>query len=292
MLRIGIIGSENSHATIFARFLNVEKRFDGFTVTAIAGEEDQASAALQQESGAEWYKDPLQMLGQVDALMVTSRNGGLHAGYARPFLAAGLPVYVDKPVANSAQDALAIVRAAASSGAPVMGGSTMKLSPTAAEAAAEFSALRQNGEAAGGIVTGPLKMNSVYGGFYFYASHVAEVALGTFGGRPAAVTAHESGGHVTAVLHYGAYDVSVIYLDEGKTAFTLTLLSTGGEPRMRLLDIGDVFLRGLDDFVRMVRTGKMPQTHAELIAPVCVMNAMERSYSQAGRCVEIVYPEI
>ena len=45
--------------------------------------------------------DPRDMLGQVDAVLLARDDAENHIGFAAPFLAAGLPLYVDKPIATS-----------------------------------------------------------------------------------------------------------------------------------------------------------------------------------------------
>ena len=133
MYRIGIIGAENSHAMAFSKlFNNVEgdSRFPDCRVVAIMGEDPEATQKTAQTCGIEFLPErPEEMLGKVDAMMVTSRNGALHLRYARPFLEAGIPTFVDKPIANDDREAHEIVKIAVKSGAPVMGGSCLKSMP-------------------------------------------------------------------------------------------------------------------------------------------------------------------
>lgn len=53
------------------------------------------------------------MLGQIDALLLARDDAERHQSFARPFLQAGLPVYVDKPVALSMADLDALFSMAA-----------------------------------------------------------------------------------------------------------------------------------------------------------------------------------
>jgi predicted dehydrogenase len=78
------------------------------------------------------------MLGQVDAVLIGGGrrmpgDGGVwgenpddHLMLARPFLKAGLPVLVDKPLADRVEDAVEIVRLARTHGAPLMSCSAMR----------------------------------------------------------------------------------------------------------------------------------------------------------------------
>ena len=104
MFKIGIIGSENSHATAFSEIFNLSGKYDDIRVVAIWGEDPEASQKIADKCGVKIMR-PEDMLPTVDAVMVTSRSGALHLGYAAPFIKAGKPAFVDKPIANCAAQA-------------------------------------------------------------------------------------------------------------------------------------------------------------------------------------------
>ena len=86
--RIGMIGSENSHARAFAKAFCKEPGFADMQVTAVYGDEGIEKSQRVQEffPDAVIVETPEQMLGLVDAVMITSRDGVLHYPYAKPFL--------------------------------------------------------------------------------------------------------------------------------------------------------------------------------------------------------------
>ena len=94
MYRVGIIGSENSHAKAFSKCSNLSGEYDDVKVIGIWGEEPEAGKKLSEECSIP-IMTPEEMLGQVDGIMVTSRNGKLHPGYVRPFIEAGIPALID-----------------------------------------------------------------------------------------------------------------------------------------------------------------------------------------------------
>jgi len=49
--------------------------------------------------------DPFDMIGEVDGVLLARDDAETHLHFARPFLEAGLPVYIDKPMALSVADA-------------------------------------------------------------------------------------------------------------------------------------------------------------------------------------------
>lgn len=127
MFRVGIIGSENSHAMAFSEIFNLNNKehYPDIQVAAVYGENQAASEAVRDRCGAE-IMAPEEMLGKVNAVMVTSRDGALHAKYARPFIQAGIPAFVDKPLTRDVDEAMDLMRLAKRKGVPIVGGSSLK----------------------------------------------------------------------------------------------------------------------------------------------------------------------
>ena len=199
MIRIGIIGTGNSHAMGFAKLINVSGRYPQLKVVSLYGEDPQASLKIQQECGVETIApNPQAMLGQIDALMVTSRDGALHAKYAAPFRKAGIPAFIDKPFTRDCAEARELVSLAEASGAKIMGGSGVKFVPDVL-ALREFA---QQNAPIGGHVWAPVSMENEYGNFYFYCAHLVESCMMIFGYDPVSVSAHRNAKGVSAVVRY------------------------------------------------------------------------------------------
>lgn len=111
---VAIVGIENSHAEEIIRYLNVEQPADvPVRVVALVAGEDERTRELAALGGIDRIvAESSDLLGMVDALIVTSRDGALHRAHAVPFLEAGTPVWVDKPLAASVADAEEIIAAA------------------------------------------------------------------------------------------------------------------------------------------------------------------------------------
>ena len=118
MFRVGILGTENSHAMAFAKILNgldeqFAGQFDDFRVVAVGGIDPEASKKVADTCGIDLIVDkPEEMLGLVDAVMITCRDGKYHAPYARPFIEAGIPAFIDKPFTSNPAEAVALVKLA------------------------------------------------------------------------------------------------------------------------------------------------------------------------------------
>ena len=97
-INIGIIGAENSHTIGFGKLFNINKKFPGVSVTHVWGEtEEFAKNAMEKGHIQNMVKDPNEMLGKIDALIVDHRHGKYHLAAARPFIKAGIPAFIDKP---------------------------------------------------------------------------------------------------------------------------------------------------------------------------------------------------
>lgn len=282
MFRVGIIGSENSHATAFTKIFNASGQYPDIQVVAIYGEETEASQKISETFHIP-VLSPADMLGKVDAMMITSRNGQLHPGYARPFIEAGLPVFIDKPIANFSQDAKDVVALARKNGVPVMGGSALKLLKDTLELKALADAAKAAGQLRGGHVYAPVSMVNDYGGFYFYSSHLAETALTIFGYDPIAVQAVKTRAGVSAILEYGDYAVSLSYAIDAYH-YGATVLTQDGATQ-KSIDISAGYEAEAAHFAAMLRTGKAPQCDRDLCFPVNVLNAIELAYTEGGRIV-------
>ncbi len=281
MYRIGIIGSENSHAMAFSEAFNLSGAYEDIKVTAVWGEDQEASRKIHDKCGVEIMR-PEEMLPNVDAVMVTSRNGKLHPGYVRPFIEAGKPAFIDKPIANDAHEAEEVMNLARQKGVPLMGGSSLKLvdGTLAARAFAQEQAVK--GELIGGYVFAPVSMVNDYGGFYFYASHLVEIALTVFGYAPLTVTASRGATGVCVILDYAAFAVSLQFT-EGVYNYGSVVLGKSACD-MRQITLANAYEREVAHFAEMLRTGHMPQPYSEIAMPVHVLNAIEKAYASGASC--------
>lgn len=81
-----------------------EACISGVEVTHVWTQDRVLSNAIARASLiANVVDDPQEMIGQIDALLLARDDADQHIGFARPFLEAGVPVYIDKPVALSVE---------------------------------------------------------------------------------------------------------------------------------------------------------------------------------------------
>ncbi|MFD5505935.1 Gfo/Idh/MocA family oxidoreductase, partial [Streptomyces sp. NPDC127061] len=165
-MRIGIVGTDNSHVDQIVRHLNGDGATGDARVVALSGGRGRRNVALAATGGiAEIVDEPAGLIGLVDAVVVADRDGANHRQQAIPLLAAGLPVFVDKPLSRTVADARAMIDTARAHSAPLTSSSALRWIPDT-EALVARSA--QGGTPQLVVVSGPADPDGDHGGIFFY----------------------------------------------------------------------------------------------------------------------------
>lgn len=270
---VAIVGIENSHAEEIIRYLNVEQPEDvPVRVVALVAGEDERTSELAAFGGIERIvADSTDLLGTVDALIVTSRDGALHREHAVPFLEAGTPVWVDKPLAASVADADEIIAAAARGGAALTSSSALRW---VADTAAIAEGLAGIGELQAVTVTGPADAASPYSGIFFYGIHIADVAQRLVPGEPEDIRVESLPGGVVARYRVGGVLVTLEFIrpdGQGQVPFRAAAVGGHGVVSRDIVLGADYVQPGVDAFARMLATGERPIPDAALRAPIAVL---------------------
>lgn len=289
MFRIGIIGSDNSHALAFAKLVNFpdEKTgnylFPDCRVTGIFGQESTRTEEVASKGNIDYIAaKPEDLIGKIDAAMVVFRHGDLHLEYALPFVEKGIPVWIDKPFTIKNDDAKTLIEAAREHHTPITGGSTTKYTPDVmmAKNAIESSSSRI-GRIKTAVMNFPAELENQYGGIYFYGPHLVEMTLQAFGYNPISVLASENNGCVAAIVQYENYQVTMNFIPDNHEYYAVLFGEKG--TFIREIDITGSYLNGFEKFAGMLRTGEMPESFEHLYAPVELLNAVAESYKNGVR---------
>ncbi len=144
-LRLGIIGTDTSHATAFTRVLNEASSPDhvsGARVVAAykggspdieesAKRVDQYAGELRDKWGVRLVDSIADLCPLVDGLLLESVDGRPHLAQFRQAIACGKPVFIDKPLASTLADAQEIARLARESNIPWFSSSSLRYSAVA-----------------------------------------------------------------------------------------------------------------------------------------------------------------
>ncbi len=273
--RVGILGTENSHAMAFTKTLNTTNDYPDFKVTALYALDRAPSEKIVAECGTDISicGSIDEMLDSVDCVMVTARHGKYHLPFARRFIEKGMPAFIDKPFTISPEDADELLRLAEEHNVPLCGGSGCKYSDDLTALKAEI-AEGKFGRVNSAVIQFPADLESEYGGFYFYASHLTEMTTALFGRDIKTITAFAKCGKLSAVA---GYDDMNVYMNFASNYSANVMLWCEKEIVSRTLSIDTIHEHEVKYFTDMVRTGKAPYPPEELMLPVRVMNAIERS---------------
>ena len=284
-MRIGLIGTESDHADEFLRMLNRESRHSGYRVNAIwgSGEERTRNLARTYEVGTV-APTPDSMLGQVDAVIVGDRHGDLHLPHALPFLKAGLPVFVDKPLACSVRDAETMLDAAEKSGALLTSASALRWQQITDELVA---GARRLGRPDRIVATGSFYPDSEYGGLIFYGIHATELALQLAGAMVTDISVEKAEPYEVRLAMWAKSTEVVIRLlqplpGEG-TSFSAEMFKGDHQVGRRVTLPDDYMAPVLDKFVAMIKTGKVPLSREELLMPVTLMEMAQAAFDDFRR---------
>jgi hypothetical protein len=221
---------------------------------------------------------PEDVLGQVDAVLIATDDGTDHVRRARPFVEAGLPVFIDKPLATSMEELRTFIgweRA----GAPVLSSSGMRYSPELAALAAELPRY------------GELRWLSLVTAKTWerYGIHVLEPAFVLLGpgfesvrleGRPGLEVAH--------LVHRTGVQVTLPIIYDGGASFgTVQVCGITAQTHLRFADTYTAFRDQLRSFISFARTRQPPYPFAHTVEMMAVLIAGVRSRDRGSQRVEI-----
>jgi predicted dehydrogenase len=286
MTKIGIIGSDNSHAVAYSKLANIAGRAGDSRVVAISGPDPERTKEVAGLGNIpEIVERPEDLLGKVDAILVVHRHGDLHAEHAIPFLKAGIPVYVDKPFAISLEDCRAMLAAAQEGNALLTSYSSLRYAPTTTDLANRLDSL---GEIRVGQFAGPCDFESEYAGPFFYATHVAEIAFRLMGDDIRTVRATRSGKNVVADVTFANDAIATFsYLGDAAYHFHATLFGTNDFAATEVIAGDDAYAAGLNVFLDAIKAGGAPLTPQQLLAPIAFVHAMQESLARDGAAVDV-----
>ncbi len=278
MKNIVMLGCENSHVNTFLTIM--KEHPDQYRDVNVIGVYSEDEAAMQQVADA--FGVPImhsydEAVGIADGIVVTARHGGKHYPYAKPYIASGVPMFIDKPITVDVQEALDFMRECREAGVRLTGGSCCKY----AKEIADFKTKITPDEIRGGLVRAPINMDNPYGDFFFYSQHLVEMLGELFGLYPRAVQAYKAKDTVNVVFRYESYDVIGLYTEQSYHYYVSVAL--GGQTLASDASIGmDCFTREFDEFCELLRGGEQKQSYGDFIAPVAVLCAIDRSLA-SGR---------
>ncbi len=283
MIRLGIIALESTHVDAFCRIFNSDSsepdHLEGAVVVALCDQDNDPTriAGLQQEWEIEIVvSEPRDLTGMVDAALICSRDGSQHLRQARPFLEEGLPVFVDKPLALSLDDADDIFRLSIEHGAPIMSASGLRYAEEVEAALEEIG----DREIVHANLVGP-------GELFFYGIHLTDVLNTAMGpGVQAVANLGELEFDLVSVSYGDGRSASLQLLRDPAPRHQGQLFSAEGSASFEIR--ADTFyMRTMQRFLDMIETGDAPVPREDMMEALLMLLAAKRSQKQGGRLVRL-----
>ena len=282
MIKIGIVGAENSHTVAIAKTLNIQKMVSGFRVTSVWGESRKyAKDASERGEIPNIVKDPSDMIGKVDAALVDHRHAKFHLPAVRALLEAKIPLFVDKPFCYRTREGIAFLARARALHVPVTSFSVLPKQQSFANLLREAKGL---GKIRAVVSTGPCDIKSQHGGVFFYGIHQVDMVVRLLGHDVTHAEIHRHKANQTATIYSDSGAVSTLNLiSEGRPAFHVSVIGDKGRVDATIGYDENPYLTGIRTFCRMFKTGKTDETPATILTPIAVMEAMEKSLKTRKR---------
>lgn len=275
-IRIGVIGAENSHTRGFGKLFNIDKKFPGVEVKYVWGETEAFALDAMKRGGIpNMVKDPMEMMGKIDALIVDHRDGKYHLKAATPFVKAGIPTFIDKPFSSSLEEATAFLKMARELETPVTSFSSVANSY---ETFNLIDRVKQMGKINHVVRYGPLDINSKYGGAIFYGPHIVHPLMYIFGDdvKKVRITKNGKNGSGAHMIFGNSLLVTLVFTT--KKYGWRTFLETDQGIKEIVPDVVTKDLSKSDiEMVDMFRTGKEPRTHHSILSGMAVLEALQKS---------------
>ncbi len=287
MKKIVILGCENSHANAFLKCLKERADLAHIECVGVYSDDIEAAQKLHDEFGVPVMASYDEAAGKVDGVVITARHGDSHYKFAKPYLASGVPMFIDKPICNKEEEAVEFINELKKRGIKATGGSSLRH-------AFEITQLKQahehqvGGQTVGGIFRAPLSMDNPHGGFFFYSQHLVEMIVEVFGRYPKSVQVSHSGDVYTVLFHYESFTVTGVYT-VGSGAYYAARFTANHSQGGAVAALGNEwYYSEFKVFADLLDGGEMDMRYEDLFAPVYILNAINRGI-ESGKIEPICY---
>lgn len=291
-IRVALIGLDTSHTVEFARRMQApdcpeDQKVEGMeAVTCLRFETpfqnaeglDKRQAQLE-EWGVKVTTDFDEAVDGCDAVMLEINDASYHLEYFRRVADLKRPVFVDKPLADTIENARAIVQLAEEKGVRMFSSSSLRYVPQVEQAAKEVP------EAMYASMYGPVGVAPAGSSIVWYGVHAFEMLERVMGRGARAVFARKDEAGVVAVVDYPEARRGLVELTTG-------VYSYGGLVRDKklvkpfIVDSKRLYSDQLEHIVEFFRGAEPPCSTADALEVTAMLDAAEKS-SVSGKTVSL-----
>ena len=291
MIQIGMIGADSTHTEAWARLLNPRDAplHGRAKVAKLWGEDhDQAVAKARDCEIPEVVFGPQAAIEGVDLVMVVNRYGDDHPPYARMAIEAGVPTFVDKPLANNMDNVRQLVDLAHKYTVPIMSCSAVRYAP---EVLALKEQIPEFGLLSAAVVTG-----AAAGDFpdprarhpFFYGIHPVELLHTLLGRGAVAVSTRRTKRCDVATVHYDDGRQGIVnLLHSTPSLYHGTLFGADGWGSITIADWQNFYVETMAQIIGMAESGSAPYPIEWSVEVMALLSALVQSAEDKGRLVAV-----
>jgi virulence factor len=291
VLRLGMLAGDSGHTVEFTRRLNhvridQDQWVDGARVVAAVPTTSQIDPqnipgylAELRACGVPFFDRIEDLVGRVDAVLIETQDGCDHLAQVLPFIEAGLPTFVDKPLATTTADARRMLEAAQKRGVAFGSASALRY-------ALELQDVHLRGDALGAVLGvdaySPALVHPRNPGLFHYGVHGVEPLFALMGTGCRSVRSVSDEGTEVAVGRWADGRLGTVRgMRRGAFAFGFTAFCANGV-ESRQID-GRFFYRELlKVLVNRFTQSRWLLKPEEMIEPIAFMEAALASSRRGG----------
>ncbi len=287
-LRAGLIGLDTSHVIAFTQVINDPKATGPLADVKVvagypAGSPDVPDSWNRvkdfteqlRKRGVEIVPSIEELLPKVDVVFLESVDGRPHLKQARPVIAAGKPLFIDKPMAGSLADVIKIFDLAKEAKVPCFSSSSLRFTK-------DFLAFREGTSPLGKplkcVAWGPYSVEPHHPDLFWYGVHGVEI-LYTIMGPGCKTVTRVAPDKVVGVWADGREGTYV-----GKKSYGAEVEGTKGKGEVGKFE---GYKPLVVEVCKFFKTGKVPVAAEETIELFAFMEAADESKRQGGKPVTI-----
>ena len=301
-LRAGIIGLDTSHVLAFTQSLNKGPKnpadADKIAGVKVVAAYPQGSKDIEGSTKrVPEYTEKVKALGveiadsvedlvrRVDVIFLESNDGRVHLEQLRPVLAAGKPVFIDKPIAGSLADAIRILEAAKQAKVPLFCSSSLRFGK--ATQAVRHGSI---GKVKSAETFSPASLEPTHVDLYWYGVHGCEALFTVMGtGCQSVKRGTTADGKIEVTGQWAGGRTGIFREENGKDrkGYGGKAIGERGEAPVGAYDGYDVLLF---EIIKMFRTGVVPVSAEETLELYAFMEAADESKRRGG--AEVTLQEV
>lgn len=292
MIRLGLVGGAGAyHGRAFSALINglaegqarpegwpaFTPQVEGARIVSVWDPNRGTAEALAQVFGIARVADRMEDAADgADGVIVTDDMTKRHHHRAKPFLRAGVPTFIDKPLASDVEEATELVDLAVKHGTPMMSASSLRY-------AKETEDLRANPGALGNILAATAVCR---GELIYYGIHPLELAVSILGtGVRSVQNVGREGQNVVQIDYRDGRSLVLIVYAGISSPFQLNLYGDKGWRQVVVTDSAAFYANLLRQVAEMCRSKTPPIPYAETLEIIRILVAAQKSLYEERKVV-------